>query len=49
MHDYHCKVCEFVSSGWPTKKAAATRGAEHMAEHETGDPAPELADSKAGA
>ena len=33
----------FVSSGWPTKKAALARGAQHFAEHK-GDPMQELAE-----
>lgn len=37
----------FTSSGWPTKSAAETRGAEHLAEHESGKAMPELQDSKA--
>lgn len=35
----------FVSAGWPTKAGAAERGAQHLAEHETGEPMPTLADS----
>lgn len=27
----------FVSSGWPTKKTAEARGAQHLASHEDGD------------
>lgn len=42
MHDYECPDCEFVSTGWPTKKAAGERGQQHQAEHETGEPMPEL-------
>lgn len=45
MHDYTCPDCGFTSTGWPTKKAAAERGKQHQTEHETGEPAPELADS----
>jgi hypothetical protein len=37
--------CGWVSYGWDTKKGAAERGAQHQAEHETGEPIPELADS----
>jgi hypothetical protein len=42
-HDYECPECEFISTGWPTKKAATARGRQHKAEHETGEPMPELA------
>lgn len=31
--EYQC----FRSTGWPTKKAAEARGAEHMKEHDTGE------------
>lgn len=34
--------CGFKTTGWPTKKAAESRHAEHMQEHETGEPMPEL-------
>lgn len=46
MTDYECPVegCGFVSRGWPSKSAAAERGRQHKAEHETGEPMPELAD-----
>ena len=51
-YDYECPVgqdgplpCGFVSRGWPTKKAAAERGAQHQAEHDSGEPMPELAES----
>lgn len=40
---------EWTSTGWPTKAAAEARAAEHGAEHESGTPAPELADSAAWA
>lgn len=36
-------LCEFTSLGWPTKAAAKARGAEHAAEHASGEPMPELA------
>lgn len=42
MADYECPDCDFVSRGWPTKKAATERGQQHQAEHETGVPMPEL-------
>lgn len=42
-HDFECE-CGFVSAGWPTKKAAEARGKQHAAEHETGEPMPELVD-----
>lgn len=45
MADYVCEDCGFVSSGWPTKKAASERGEQHAAEHESGEPMPELAES----
>lgn len=44
MADYECPDCDFTSTGWPTKKAANARGKQHAAEHETGDPMPELVD-----
>lgn len=34
----------FISSGWPTKKAAKERFEQHVTEHETGKPAPDQAD-----
>jgi hypothetical protein len=48
-HDYVCpeEGCGWTSRGWDTKKAATERGKEHKAEHETGDPMPELAETKA--
>ena len=47
--DAHTVLCEcgWMSQGWPTQKAAKLRKAEHDKEHETGEPAPELADSEA--
>jgi hypothetical protein len=36
--------CGFTSTGWPTKADRDARAAQHKAEHETGDPMPELAD-----
>jgi hypothetical protein len=46
MADYTCKGCGFTSTGWPTKKAADSRGKQHQTEHETGDPMPELAENE---
>jgi hypothetical protein len=34
--DFQCPGCEFVSTGWPTKKSAMARGAQHVNEHESG-------------
>lgn len=42
--DYECPACEFVSTGWATKKLAAERGEQHEAEHETGEPMQEMVD-----
>jgi len=36
--------CGFQTSNWPSQKLADERGAEHMQEHETGEPMRELAD-----
>lgn len=36
-------TCGFSSKGWPTKKLATERMEDHVAEHETGEPAQELA------
>lgn len=50
--DYECRTvvdgvpCEFVSREWPTKAGATGRGQEHREEHLSGEPAPELAESK---
>lgn len=41
---YSCPRCPFQSIGWPTAAVAAARGAQHDAEHESGQPMPELAD-----
>lgn len=45
-HDAACAIaiprCGWRSTGWPTAEQAQARLAEHMAEHRTGDPAPEL-------
>lgn len=48
--DFHTGVCEtvgcgFVSDGWPTKAAAGERMSQHLDEHATGEPMPELAES----
>lgn len=45
MHDYTCDRCDFTSEGWPTQKAARDRGKQHTAEHDSGEPMPELAES----
>lgn len=37
----------FTSSGWPTKKSATARGAEHFREHKTGEPTSTLEDFRA--
>lgn len=34
--------CGFRSDGWPTKKVAEARMTQHAAEHDTGQPMPEL-------
>lgn len=34
----------FPSTGWPTKKIAEARGAQHKREHQEGVPMPELAE-----
>ena len=44
--DFFC-LCDsargdgFLSEGWPTRKLAKARGDQHLAEHESGKPAPE--------
>lgn len=38
--DLACE-CTFLSEGWPTRKLADLRRDQHLAEHETGEPAPE--------
>jgi hypothetical protein len=43
-HGFECNDCGFTSDGWPTKKARDARMRQHRAEHETGDPMPELAE-----
>ena len=45
-HVYQCPDpgCGFTSEGWPTKKARDARGRQHQAEHDTGEPMPELID-----
>lgn len=42
-YDLACE-CGFLSEGWPTKKLATARRDQHVAEHETGDPAPPKAE-----
>lgn len=50
-YTFVCPECDprrgdaFVSMRWPTKSAATERGKQHLAEHESGEPMPELADS----
>jgi hypothetical protein len=34
--------CGFLTSGWPTKALATERIGQHAAEHDTGEPMPEL-------
>ncbi len=34
----------FISAGWAERKHAVERGRQHIAEHETGKPMPELAE-----
>lgn len=41
-------LCGFTSTGWPSKAAAKKRGAEHEAEHATGEAMPELVDHLQG-
>ena len=48
MHDYECPECGFASSGWSTKKARDERAKQHKAEHETGEPMPELIEFEEG-
>lgn len=36
--------CGFTSTGWPSKAGVKRRAAEHVTEHRTGEPMPELAD-----
>lgn len=43
--DYECPECGWTTSGWASKKAAEARGAQHQAEHETGEAMPELKDA----
>jgi hypothetical protein len=49
-HDFTCDTvergaeCGFTSTGWPTKADRDARAAQHKAEHESGQPMPELAD-----
>ncbi|MCU1590649.1 MAG: hypothetical protein JWP11_1905 [Frankiales bacterium] len=43
IHTFEC-ACGFTSEGWPLKKHAVARGAEHSAEHDSGEPARELVD-----
>lgn len=40
-YDFQC-ACGFTSSGWVSERLAVTRGVEHVAEHDSGEPAPEL-------
>lgn len=37
-------ICDFSSTGWSSKSAAAARAAEHKREHETGESMSELRD-----
>jgi hypothetical protein len=49
-HDFTCDIeergaeCGFTSTGWPTKADRDARAKQHKAEHESGQPMPELAD-----
>jgi hypothetical protein len=36
-HDYACPMCEFTSTGWPSKTHATSRGKQHENEHATGE------------
>lgn len=45
---FTCADCGFESSGWSSKQKATARGAEHKAEHESGEPMRELADFENG-
>lgn len=41
--DFPAGTCApFLSQGWETEAQAEARGAEHLAEHETGEPMTEL-------
>jgi hypothetical protein len=42
-YDVACE-CGFLSEGWPQRKLATERRDQHLAEHETGDPAPSPGD-----
>lgn len=44
MADFQCPKpgCEFASLGWATDEQADARGAEHLNEHDTGEPMTEL-------
>lgn len=44
-HAFLCPSCVFVSTGWPTKTSASQRGQQHLTEHESGEPMPELLES----
>ena len=39
-YDLACQ-CGFLSEGWPQRKLAEARRDQHLAEHETGEPAPD--------
>jgi hypothetical protein len=47
LWDFHCSQCQWQSVGWPNREDAAARGAQHMDEHTTRQPMPELADFNA--
>lgn len=44
LFDVECSVagCHFFSGGWATAELAEARYNQHLEEHETGEPMPEL-------
>lgn len=46
VYTFEC-ACGFTSSGWVSERLAVARGVEHVAEHDSGEPAPELAEFRA--
>ncbi len=43
-YDLGCE-CGYTAIGFPTRKLADNRKSEHLAEHETGEPAPPINDA----
>lgn len=43
-YDGECALCGFQSIGWERKKDASERMDAHLAEHETGEPMPDMAE-----